>query len=472
MNWKKLLITVCFFILFVFSGSALSEEDGGYLVKFRETPPDTVSLEGYTAINEEIGLYHTDSPERTRGLEQYIEYVEKNEPAELIEGEAPPRLRTAAQDEFYTEQWQLQMIKGEYPWSYGAYGNDVRVAVIDTGCYVHEDLKDNLLPGWNYLDDNADTEDKQGHGTHVSGIIGAQANDIGIVGTASKARIVPLKCFDPGVKTYADTLVKAIYGAVDQFDCQVINMSWTLQSSSQTLAEAVRYAYEKGAILVAAAGNYGGTSLCYPAAYEEVIGVGSVGKEKQKSTFSQYNKSVFVTAPGEAVKSTYLDGGYYELKGTSQAAPAVAGLAAAALSFDPSLSPERYMDILRETSEDLGDPGYDTSYGYGLVDGEKIIEALMEPMEYYVSPINASEDTAQVLIYNHSQEPLNAVSIFAVYGEGNILRDMTVQEVILQPDETVIRETPRTAGEHMAHFLWASWESLRPLAEKRELPAE
>ena len=112
-----------------------------------------------------------------------------------------------------------------------------------------------------------------------------------------KVRLVPLKCFDDKT-TNVSVICKAIYGAVDDFGCDVINMSFGLMEDSIALKEAIDYAAGKGVIIVAAVGNDGTEELCYPAAYDNVIGVGSVDKNEGVSSVSQHNKSVFITAPG------------------------------------------------------------------------------------------------------------------------------------------------------------------------------
>lgn len=316
-NAMRKMVILCFMIILLCLASKVLADNGGYIVKFNTDISSICDMSHFTEVSSNKNIYSFYELDDLKGLESYIEYYETNDKVDLIESEESITLFKIPSDELYSEQWQMQMINADYAWELETYGNNIKVGVIDSGCYPHVDLKKNLLVGWNYLNDSSDTSDNNGHGTHVSGIIAAQMNDYGITGIASKAKIVPLKCFDPTVDTYADTLVSAIYDAVDKYHCQVINMSWGLKSDNDFLCEAINYAYEKGVILIAAVGNKGTNTMYYPAAYENVIGVGSIGINKTKSSFSQYNESVFVVAPGERVKSTYNDNSYAFMQGTS-----------------------------------------------------------------------------------------------------------------------------------------------------------
>ena len=260
---------------------------------------------------------------------------------------------------------------------HGISGDGVRIAVIDSGVFAeHEDLTGvRIVPGMNYLGTDeasrADTTDTVGHGTFVSGLLAAALNGYGIAGLVPEAEIVPLRCFSEKTGRISD-VITAIYGAVDIYHCQVLNLSLGITSSSRLLREAVEYADTQGAIMVSASGNLtsgthrdSGDPLYYPAAYPEVVGVGAVGSALSIASFSMRNESVWVVAPGNGLRSLsclgpdqYVTGG-----GTSYAAPMVAATAAMALSVEPSLSREDFMSLLQDTAQDLGEPGYDIIYG-------------------------------------------------------------------------------------------------------------
>lgn len=456
---------ICFLFL-CFPRLHVNADSSGYLIKFQnEYVPDIVKYE-LKEINAKRGIYSTESLELLRPIEKYIQYIAPNKTVSLIEGEETITPFTVPQEELYLEQWHLQLIHADAGWNLESYGNDIRVAVIDSGCYEHEDLKNNLLEGKNYLTGSNDVTDHSGHGTHVSGIIAAEMNGFGIVGVAPRAKIVPLKCFDPSQETYVDNLLDAIYDAVDVYECEIINMSWGLKTNDPFLKEAIDYAYDKGVILIAAVGNYGNTTMYYPSAYENVIGVSSVTQSKRKSSFAQKNKSVMVMASGENVQSTFLNNAYQSMKGTSQAAPMISGIAAMALSMNEKLTNEQFKQLLIDTAEDLGDTGYDTTFGYGLANEDAMVNKLLESMPFYVSPINTGEEDAYVLIKNNTKNVLEAVSIFSEYENQKFVKCRQTQITLLPGSEITIKTENHQSK--IAHFLWSRSGNLAPLTQKRE----
>lgn len=476
----KLKIMLCVCCVLLCSAFCVNAEEAGYIVKFKSGYMPDSTVYNLREICAERGLYCTADADSLKNIEKYIEYIEPNVTVELIGGEAEPEPFMLSADEYYSEQTQIQLINTEYLWKYETYGNDVRVAVIDSGCNAHDELKDNLLEGRNYNDYTSDVTDNdvdskgelRNHGTHVSGIIAAKMDTVGITGVAPKAKIVPLKCFDPSFDTDIGMLAAAIYDAVDDFDCKVISMSWGVNFDSATLKTAVDYAYTQGAVLVAAVGNDGNNTLRYPAAYAEVIGVGSVTINKVKSSFSNYNASVTVVAPGEYVKSLHGTKEYKSLKGTSQATPMVSGFAAAALAAKPDLTNAEFYQLLISTAENLGDDadngqnGYDVKYGYGLIDGRALMNKLMESMDYYVSPVNTTETETYVFVRNNTDTELNAISLLAEYDDGIVLNvKRTPLKLLAGENATIRKET--AGGESTAHFLWNNEAELAPVANRR-----
>lgn len=466
-------VAVIVFILTLCFRLSVNADDGGYLVKLKSGfYPDPVEYD-LREVNAVRGIYAADSVESLKNIKESIEYISENNIVTLIEGEkAKERMKgktvpfSLPIDELYAEQWQLQMVGADSGWELETYGNYVRVAVIDSGCFAHDDLKNNLLEGKNYLTGNSDVTDNVGHGTHVSGIIAAEMNGAGIIGIAPKARIVPLKCFDPSYSTQIEDLISAIYDAVDIYDCQVINMSWGLKENNPFLKEAIEYADSKGVIMTAAVGNSGSDVLYYPAAYDNVIGVGSIDWNKNHSAFSQSNKSVMISAPGENILSAYNDGHYYELRGTSQASPVIAGIAAIALSMNETLTSEQFKKMVAESAEDLGDEGWDEVYGYGLVDEKALIELILQKASCYVSPVNIEENIAYVLIRNNSESIIDSVSIFARYTEDKFISSDQMK-ILLPPGKEVIVKTVHYS-QSLFHIICSDLKRMRPIALKRE----
>lgn len=460
---KKIFFIGLFLLMFGWFSASASQ--AGYLLQLHEGEILSPLPEGIEAVDIERGLYFTMDKAFTEMLRDKISEISLEYEVKLIEGAEPVRTFSLPTDELYTEHWQLQMIHADAAWRLETYGNEIKIGVIDSGCYPHEDLKDNLLPGKNYLDGSTDTTDTIGHGTHVSGIIASEMNGSGMVGVAPKAKIVPLKCFDLYQSTYTWHLIPAVRDAVDVFGCQIIHMSLGVPGDSIKFHEIIQYALDKGVIVVASVGNDGKQTFYYPAAYEGVIGVGSVGISKTKSRFSQYNSSVFLVAPGESVKSTGYHGGYQLMSGTSQAAPMVTGAIAAALSAKETLSQSDIETLLAETAEDLGQEGYDTSYGYGLLNTKAFFDKLLERSEYYVSPINQTEQGAYVLIQNRTEEILKANSIFSLYDSGKLTSCIAKPITVLPGKEVLV--TTLDNADSITHFLWNDFSSLKPVAVKR-----
>ncbi|MCG2795302.1 MAG: S8 family serine peptidase, partial [Actinomycetia bacterium] len=224
--------------------------------------------------------------------------------------------------------------------------------------------------------------DDNGHGTYVSGIVGAESNDQGITGVSPWAKIMPLKVLDgSGVPSGAlaiDLIVEAIYYAADN-GARVISMSLGGPFESAEEQAAIDYAHGQGVVLVAAVGNYGDETTIYPAGCDNVMGAGATNNLDEKASFSSHNATVDVTAPGWYVYSTTKSGGYGFGSGTSAATPTVAGLAALILSFNPSLSASQVQQVIEDNALDLGDPGRDDYFGHGRIDACGALSDLASP---------------------------------------------------------------------------------------------
>ncbi len=348
---------------------ATNEEfsESGYIVKLNQGQEAPELLE----ISAEAGLYKAESLSQIRALGDAVEYFEPDGKAELV---------GLTNDKFSDEQWNLSQIGIITPWGRNYTGSGVRVAVIDSGINKgHEDFKGaSIAKGSNMLDGSSDVTDDTGHGTFVAGVLAAQCNnELGIAGLCDDVTIVPIKCFS-GRETDLSYIVSAIYEAVDIYDCDIINLSLGSGSNTTSLRQAVDYAVGKGVIIISAVGNNGTTKYQYPAAYGNVIGVGSVGRTDGVSGFSQRNDSVFVTAPGEDVCGLGNDSSsaYVKGEGTSYSTPHVTAAAVIMKQFAPNSDYEDLAELLKQTSKDLGKTGFDTSYGWGRLDLTKFVEAM------------------------------------------------------------------------------------------------
>lgn len=251
---------------------------------------------------------------------------------------------------------------------------NIRIAIIDTGISSNAIAPGQLVQGYNYLEGNADTEDKIGHGTAIAGLL-AGATSARVTGISPQAKLVPLvyqtKAENGKVqKGNQEVIARAIRDAVDVYGCRVINISVGTTLGSKLLREAVDYAEEKNVVVISSVGNSNQENpevLYYPAAYPTVIGVGSVNKRGQVSDFSQRNESVMLVAAGEKIWTTSPDGKSLLTNGTSFAAAFVSGAAALLLFAHPELTAAEVRHILCGSAADIQASGYDTDSGWGIL---------------------------------------------------------------------------------------------------------
>jgi Subtilase family len=244
-----------------------------------------------------------------------------------------------------------------------------KVCIIDSGFDVnHPDLP-SLVTGTTMVDEFPWNEDGSGHGTHVAGIIAAiGGNEKGTVGVIRNGQINLhiVRVFSDKEKLFVSDMVGAVQSCADA-GSNIISLSVGHQSPTNSERSIYDKVYSDGILIVAAAGNLGSSVFMYPASYDSVLSVASVGETKNSSFFSNFNNQVDISAPGELVFSSYLDGTYALKNGTSQATPHVAGVAALVWSIYPNLTNVEIRNALLSSAEDLGNPGYDIDYGYGLV---------------------------------------------------------------------------------------------------------
>ncbi|HID56569.1 TPA: hypothetical protein EYP37_08570 [Candidatus Poribacteria bacterium] len=296
-------------------------------------------------------------------------------------------------DPRFSEQWNMERIRMSEAWSLEKGSEEVVIAIVDTGVnYEHEDIKGKIwrntdeVPGngldddgngfvddyigWDFTDaptmpgrgdytkwDN-DPMDEGGHGSHVAGIAGAQPdNSIGIAGVAWRCRIMPVRAgfrvLTGGTYLQDDDAAAAIVYAADN-GARIINMSWGDEEPSPLIRDAIDYAYSRGCVLVAAAGNDSRTDVLYPAAYRKVIAVAASDQNDHRAYFSNANAAIDIAAPGMVILSLGVKEPYWISSGTSMAAPHVSGVAALLLSKRPDLTAEDVRRILVSSADRMG----------------------------------------------------------------------------------------------------------------------
>lgn len=372
-------------------------------------------------IPDLTNIYLLEAPQGTN-IEEIVDQYSQDPHVEYAHPDYLVTTQLAVNDPYFQDQWGLEKIEAQRGWDY-AQGEDIVVAVVDSGIdYTHEDLAGNLwfnnddplgdVPDQcdrvaypeidladddcnGYVDDyrgydfteceqysdegcdlskEADNDPMDGyyHGTHVAGIIAAVGdNGVGIAGVSLKSKLMPVKGLnDQGYGLISELAEGIVYAAMN--GAHVINNSWGCTRgcpSRPIIEDAVRFAHALGKVIVFAAGNSSGdVSYFSPQNMQETITVAALDVNDERSLYSNFGDLIDVAAPGDDIFSTVLqDEGYRRVSGTSMAAPHVSGLVALILSQNPSLSNEEVRSIIRVTSEDVKDPGFDKFSGYGRI---------------------------------------------------------------------------------------------------------
>lgn len=270
--------------------------------------------------------------------------------------------------------WGIERVNAPLAWN-NSTGKNVKIAILDTGISnTHPDLT--VSGGINLIGKSKNNKwsDDNGHGTHVAGIIAARNNSIGVVGVAPAAQLYAVKVLNSYGNGYISDIIEGIDWAV-QNNMDIVSMSLGTTTYSQALNDSTANAYNAGILLIAAAGNNGDGNLStddilYPAKFDSVIAVSAIDYNNIAPIWSADGAKIELAAPGIDIYSTWLDGGYATKSGTSMAAPFVSGVAALIKSKNLSLNTQEIRDSLAHNAIDLGDPGRDKIYGFGLVQAD------------------------------------------------------------------------------------------------------
>lgn len=325
-------------------------------------------------------LPESDDPDSTNDPSPIdtVDPVEQPDPTPTPTPTQPTELPAA---DYYGSNldWNLNAVNAPEAWQASYSGEGIVVAVIDTGVNIsHSDLDDNIFVnadeiagdgidndgngfiddryGWNFVGNNADVSDDNGHGTHVAGSIAAEQNGFGATGVAPDAQILPIKVLNEQGSGFVNSIAQGIRYAVDN-GANIVNLSLGGGLSS-AIVSAISYAASNDVLVVAAAGNEGASTPTNPASlssqFDNVLSVGAYSSNGQIAGFSNgvgNSGAVQVDAPGVGIYSTAANGGYTFLSGTSMATPHVAGLAALTLSANSNLTAESLRNIIVQSSQ-------------------------------------------------------------------------------------------------------------------------
>ncbi|MBI5452215.1 peptidase S8 [Candidatus Gottesmanbacteria bacterium] len=376
------------FLFFLLQPLSVKAQEGLFsdervLIQMRPALPEDERLK----FHRLMGVSQIGSIERT-GVD--ILRVEKGQVAKKIEElSRDPRVVFAEPDYIATVleltndpgivnnlQWGMYKVKAagssNSAWNYSK-GDGVKVAILDTGIdQDHEDLSGKVQDKDNKnCTDSSTVDDLYGHGTHVAGIVAASTNNsLGVAGLGYNASLMNVKVLDDSGSGYYSWITNCIIWAADN-GAKVINMSLGGPSKSKTLENAINYAWGKGVVLVAAAGNSGNSSPTYPGYYTNIIAVAATDVNDQKASWSSFGRWVDVAAPGVSIYSTFPNHrytinkslGYDYASGTSMATPHVAGLAALVWATSYGTSNSNVRKQIESTSDKIAGTGRYWAYG-------------------------------------------------------------------------------------------------------------
>jgi subtilisin family serine protease len=353
------------------------------------------------SVFDQFALVRLNSPrDLAAGLAHFraqpeVLYAEPNYQVRIAD-RAPPLVPN---DFYFGQQWDLQGspepgssnqwgIQASQAWAWSTGDLATVVAVIDTGIdYYHPDLAPNIwtnggelagngldddgngfaddVHGYDFVSDDSDPMDDNGHGTHVAGTIGALGNNgQGIAGICWRVSLMAVKCFDENGSADVASVLKGVAYAIGN-GARIINASWEEPEYSQALRDGVEEAHRAGLVVVAAAGNQNSDDPIYPAAYSNVVSVAATTSSGQRARYSNFGPLVTLAAPGDDILSTLPDNNYGVDSGTSMAAAHASGVAALVLSRHPEFSNTEVEDILRHSTVPIQT---DLTLGTGLLD--------------------------------------------------------------------------------------------------------
>ena len=276
-------------------------------------------------------------------------------------------------DPYYGSAWHLPKIGAPSAWD-SSLGSGVTIAILDSGVdSTHPDLATELVPGWNFYDNNSNTSDVYGHGTKVAGVAAATGNNaLGVASVAARSKIMPIRVSATNGYATLSAIASGLTYAADH-GAKVANASFLGLTDSPSVRYGAQYMKDKGGLVIVAAGNTGALQN-YAATTSMIVAAATDGNDNRTS-WSSYGNYVSVAAPGAGIWTTTNGGGYGAVSGTSFSSPVTAGVVALMMAAKPTLLNTQIESLLYSTAVDLGTAGRDPYYGYGRVDAARAVQA-------------------------------------------------------------------------------------------------
>ena len=338
---------------------------------------------------------------------ELIEGIDLVEPVFIKEAYFTPN------DPYYSDQWahdnygQANSASGgsvgtpdsdtdtDLAWDITTGDPSIVIAILDTGVNEHSELQGRLVPGYDYVYQDDNPSDIQGHGTACAGIAAAKGNNnSGIAGGCWDCSVMPVKVLgDDGYGE--DTVIAAAIQETAAAGVQIISMSLGGGGYNSYLDNSVSYAVDAGTVVFAASGNDNNGTISYPAHYDDCIAVGAMSPcNERKNTGScdgenywgsNYGSDLDFVTPGVRINTITSSGGYTStFNGTSSACPHAAGIAGLILSVAPNMTPEQVRTIMQMNADDIGSPGFDNETGYGRVNAYQSVLNLLNSPEIFI----------------------------------------------------------------------------------------
>lgn len=367
---------------------------------------------------------------------QLLAALQRHQDVEYAEPDFTAEALGTANDPYFSQglEWHLSKIQAPAAWDLTTGSPNVIVAVVDSGVRAsHPDLAGKVLTnGYDFIANDADPTDENGHGTAVAGTVSpATNNQLGVAGVSWNTPILPIRVLDANGSGSYSAIANGITYAADR-GAKVINLSLGGTSSSLTLQNAVNYAWNKQSVLIAAAGNNGSNVTFYPAACTNVVAVSATDANDVRPSWSNFGSYVDVSAPGADILSLFGADQYAAWNGTSFSCPVASGVVVLAASANPKLTNVQLVDLLVKNTDDIGTAGYDVYYGSGRVNALRTVSAALAlvnndvtaPTVSITSPANGST-VASTQRINVSGSDNVAVTKIELYIDGKLFGTST-----------------------------------------------